>query len=102
MTKQVKIVTFSISKQHDLLFQELKEKGYFPSKSAVVRYCINHTTVKLMSDIKELTEYIKNSEIFNILNKLRDFGYIIYRGKQKKKHIPILSILHNNTNEVIQ
>jgi len=102
LPKSVKIVSYSISSQHDKLFQELKKSGYFPSKSAVVRYCINHTTIKLITDLRQLNEYIKNNEIVNVLNKLREFGYVIYRGKQKRKHIPILTVNHNNINEVIQ
>jgi len=102
MTKNVRIVTYSVSKQHDKLFQELKDNNYFPSKSAVARYCINYAMPKLISDIRELNEYLKSDEIINVLNKLKDFGYVIYSGKQKQKHIPILTVNHNNISEIIQ
>lgn len=84
------------------LFRELKKNGYFPSVSAIVRFCINLSLPKLIKEVKILDYYIQNSNQFDVIKRLQSFGYTISKNRQAILKKPILSVVINGKNEVIQ
>lgn len=92
----------SLTDNHKKLLGMLKDNGYFPSMASVIRYCINYATPKLLKEIKELNIAIEKNDVLNIITKLKEFGYVIHKGNQATKAIPIISITNNGVNIPIQ
>lgn len=96
------ITGISLTEKHDKMVRKLKASGYFPSLSAVIRYCINYALPKLIKEVREFDDFIEEDNMVDMLKKLKEFGYIIRRGNQPVKKIPIISVLNKGINEVIQ
>lgn len=84
------------------LFRELKENGYFPSVSAIIRFCINLSLPRLIKEIKQLDYHIRNGNQFDIIKTLQSFGFTISKNRQTILTKPILSMIINGKSEVIQ
>ena len=102
MSYSKNIITISFSENHAKLLRSLKKDGYFPSMGSVVRYCINYTIPKLLPKIKQLDTFIENHDVIDVIKTLKEFGYIIHRGNQPRKEIPMLSINQNGENIPLQ
>ena len=102
MNYNYKRLSITLSRNHDKLLRNIKESGYFPTISEIIRYCISYTAPKLLREIEGLKDLIENGDTFNVIKKLKEFGYIIHRNRQPTKKIPILSINHNGENIPIQ
>lgn len=96
------IISIEFPRTQAKLFRSLKKDGYFPSLGSIVRYCINYSIPRLLSEIRALNNYIENNNHYHIIKTLQKFGYIIHKGSQATKKIPMLSINHDGVNTPVQ
>ena len=102
MSVRQKNLSISLAQlQYDLL-KDIKNKGYFPSMSQIVRHCINHSIDYLLKNINKINNAIKKNNLPKVLKYLKANGYIIRQNSQKWKHIPLGNIFHNSHNIIKQ
>lgn len=98
MVIKQKNISFCLSQKYYTLFKKIKNIGYFPSISSIIRYCIEQQIDTLINNINKINNAIKNNNLPKILKYLKQNGYIIYQNSQKWKHIPLGNIFHKSNN----
>ncbi len=102
MDKPYTITSFTMLKEKHAIITKLKDLGYFPSNSRVIRRCIDIGLPKILREANEITKHIQNNDLISVFDYLKENGFTIYKGIQKKKVKPIVSVLINDKIEAIQ
>lgn len=97
-----KAVSLVITKPQHAVIIKIKDLGYFPSKSAIIRRCLNIGLPKILKHAIELNSYIQNNDLISVFDYLKENGFTIHKGLQPRKTKPIVSTYINGKNMVIQ
>lgn len=97
----MKGISLMMSKKHYEIMKKLKAQHFYPSISAIIRESLRIALPKILKNTSEIEKFINNNDIINVLEYIKNHGYIIYNLNHPRKRIPLGNIYFNSDNKVI-
>ena len=78
----------------------LVDNYIFPNRSSLVNYCVDRALPIIVKELKPLRKNIENYDLPNVLEFLKQHGFVIHHNHtQPKVKVPLGNIYFNSNND---